>query len=51
MLFRSRGELLAFKLTEGNVDDRKPVSEMTEDIFGKLFGDRGYISQKLFEEL
>lgn len=51
LIINDRGELLAFKLTEGNVDDRKPVSEMTEDIFGKLFGDRGYISQKLFEEL
>jgi hypothetical protein len=42
-----------------NVDDRKPVPEMTQDIFGKLFGDwlrqreahRGYISQDLFEKL
>ena len=51
LIINDQGELLAFKLTEGNVDDRKPVSEMTEDIFGKLFGDRGYISQKLFEEL
>ena len=24
---------------------------MTRDLIGKLFGDRGYISQKLFEEL
>ena len=26
-----KGELLAFKLTPGNVDDRKPVPEMTSD--------------------
>ena len=38
-------------LTAGNVDDRTPVPELTQDIFGKLFGDRGYISQPLFEEL
>ena len=43
--------MLAFKLTPGNVDDRKPVPEMTKGIFGKLFGDRGYISQDLFEKL
>ena len=24
---------------------------MTKDLFGQLFGDRGYISQQLFEEL
>ncbi|MFN5965668.1 MAG: transposase, partial [Pseudanabaena sp.] len=28
-----------------------PVPDMTQDLFGKLFGDRGYISQKLFEQL
>jgi hypothetical protein len=38
-------------LTPGNVDDRKPLPEMAQGIFGKLFGDRGYISQDLFEKL
>lgn len=51
LIINDRGELLAFKLTPGNVDDRKPVPEMAEGIFGKLFGDRGYISQDLFEKL
>jgi transposase len=45
------GEILAFQLTPGNVDDRKPVPKMSEKLFGKLFGDRGYISKKLFLEL
>ena len=45
------GELLAFCLTPGNVDDRQPVPELTKDLFGKLFGDKGYISQRLFELL
>ena len=43
--------MLAFKLTPGNTDDRKPVPDLTKDLVGKLFGDRGYISQELFEEL
>ena len=43
--------MLAFKLTAANVDNRTPVRQLTQDIFGKLFGDRGYISQSLFEEL
>ena len=42
---------VSFKLTPGNVDDRKPVPEMTQDIIGQLFGERGDISQELFEEL
>ena len=45
------GELLAVKITAGNVDDRNPVLELARALFGKLFGDRGYISQKLFEQL
>src|SRR5512143_2565233 len=45
------GELLAFQITPGNVDDRKPVPRLVKGLTGKLFGDRGYISQKLFEVL
>ena len=45
------GELLALRLTPGNVDDRRPVPELVKDLFGKLFGDKGYISQPLFETL
>lgn len=51
IVINERGELLAFKLTPANVDDRNPFPDLTKDIFGKLFGDRGYISQQLFEQL
>ena len=51
LIINDKGELLAFKLTPANPDDRQPVPKMTHDLIGKLFGDRGYISQKLFEEL
>ncbi len=45
------GELLSLRLTPGNVDDRRPVPKLVKDLFGKLFGDKGYISQPLFETL
>jgi hypothetical protein len=45
------GELLSFKLTKGNTNDRVPVSKMCKGLFGKLYGDRGYIGKKLFHEL
>ncbi len=45
------GELLSLRLTPGNVDDRRPVPELVTGLFGKLFGDKGYISQPLFEML
>ncbi|MBD1560080.1 IS982 family transposase, partial [Vibrio sp. S9_S30] len=34
-----------------NEDDRKPVPEMVEGLWGKLYGDKGYISQALTGEL
>ncbi len=47
------GEILSFCLTAGNVDDRnsKVMEHLTKGVFGKLFADKGYISQKLFENL
>jgi hypothetical protein len=51
LVINDSGELLGVMITSGNVDDRKPVPAMTKKLFGKLFGDRGYVSQKLFDEL
>lgn len=51
LIINDQGQLLAFKLTPANVDDRQPVPDLTQDLIGKLFGDRGYISQPLFEQL
>ena len=51
LIINDQGELLAFKLTPGNTDDRKPVADLTSGLLGKLFGDKGYISSSLFEEL
>lgn len=46
-----RGEILQFCITPGNVDDRKPVPKLVKKLFGKLFGDKGYISQPLAQSL
>jgi hypothetical protein len=45
------GELVNFCLTPGKVDDRKPVPHRALARWGKLFGDRGYLAQPLFEQL
>lgn len=45
------GEILAYMLSAGNIDDRVPVPELSKSLFGKLFGDKGYISQELFLKL
>jgi hypothetical protein len=51
LVVNDQGDLVAFCLSPGNVDDRKPVPQLAAKLWGKLFGDRGYISQALFEEL
>lgn len=51
LLINDLGELLACCLTAANVDDRKPVPHLLQGLHGKVFGDRGYISQALFAEL
>lgn len=51
LVFNDRGELLTFTLTPGNVDDRAPVPQFAKRLFGKLFGDKGYLSQPLVEQL
>ena len=45
------GQLLNVTLTPGNVDDRCPVPSLMQGLFGKIFGDRGYVSQKLAAQL
>lgn len=50
-IVNDQGELLAFRFTPGNIDDREPVPDIVKGLFGKLFGDKGYISQELFDLL
>lgn len=51
LIVSDTGEILAWQMTLGNVDDRKPVPNLTKRIWGKLFGDKDYISQALTELL
>ena len=45
------GDILAAKITPANVDDRRPVPELAKGVIGKLYGDKGYISQALSSDL
>ena len=51
LVVNDQGELLAYHLSAGNMDDRTPVPKLAHRLFGKLFGDKGYISQALFDQL
>jgi hypothetical protein len=51
LVINDKGELMAFQITAANVDDRKPAANLVKTLIGKLIGDKGYISQKLFTKL
>jgi hypothetical protein len=53
LIINEKGEILSFFLTPGNTDDRnwKTISKLTKNIFGKIFADKGYISNNLFKKL
>jgi hypothetical protein len=51
LIINHEGEIIAFALSAGNVDDRVPVPQLILHVFGKLFGDKGYLSQPLRDEL
>ena len=53
LICNEKGELLNFMITPGDVDDRKPLEykSFVEFIYGKLVGDKGYISKTLFQRL
>ena len=45
------GEILGVCVTPANVDDRSCVPDLCQQLWGKLFGDKGYLSKPLFEQL
>lgn len=53
LVINDMGEIITFCLTSGNVDDRNLslIDHLSKDLFGKLFGDKGYLSAKLFYHL
>ncbi|WP_275368519.1 IS982 family transposase, partial [Xenorhabdus bovienii] len=51
LIVNHQGEIMAAKLTPGNVDDREPVHELAKGLTGSLYGDKGYISQSLVDDL
>ena len=52
-VINDKGEILSFVITPGNTDDREPLKnkKFIEQIKGKLYADKGYVSKKLTEIL
>jgi hypothetical protein len=54
MIINSRGEVLDFTITPGNVVDNnaKVIEQMMQNIYGKVYGDKGYLlNAELFQKL
>jgi hypothetical protein len=53
IVINDKGEILNFAVTQANVDDRQPLKNESflRAVFGKLFADKGYISQQLTQIL
>lgn len=51
LIINSKGQIIAAKITQGNIDDRDVVRGMTKDLTGDMYGDKGYISGELFRDL
>ena len=53
LIINDKGEILSFYLSQGNTSDSnaKIITKMTKEIFGKLFGDKGYIGKALSDLL
>ena len=51
LAYNDRGEIVAFVLTGANVSDKDPevFKVLAKRLYGKLFADKGYISQRLFD--
>jgi len=51
LVINNLGELIAFKITKGNVHDSTEAKSLLSSLKGLAFGDRGYIGKKIFDEL
>lgn len=50
-MINHQGELLAIRVTSGNVDDRKGLLAIASDLFGKLYADKGYIGKEFAQKM
>jgi IS5 family transposase len=51
LIINDKGEILSFLLTPGNIADVSVLEVLSKGIVGKLFGDKGYISEKIMKKL
>ena len=51
LVVNQKAELLSVRITPGNTHDTKPVKKLLGRLFGKVYADKGYLSQPLSQSL
>jgi hypothetical protein len=53
LVCNDKGQIIDFLITKANVDDRYPLKNQNfhDKIFGKIYGDKGYLGKDLFDKL
>lgn len=51
IVINDKGELIGFKITQGNQHDSTAANSLLSPLNGLGFGDKGYLGKKLFDEL
>ena len=51
IIINNKGEIMAVKITKGNINDVSIAAGLAKGLSGSIYGDKGYISKNLFEEL
>jgi len=53
IIINDKSEIIAIKITQGNLDDRKAFESMIlkDKLQGKCYADKGYISKEMFNKL
>ena len=50
MVWKEKGEIIKFNVRKGKVEDgnENVMNGLIEKVFGKLYGDKGYICESVF---
>ena len=51
LVINNQGQIMAVRITAANVHDRHPLATLTAGLQGKIFGDKGYISKEMMQQL
>lgn len=51
IIINHKGEIMAAKITKGNKHDTAVAADLASGLQGNIYGDKGYISKKLFSDL